>query len=168
MGNGDILTKDEDGKTWYYLRRRNMGHVKKHTHTDRVSAGQKLEDKDDKVMAVLDASDDSWVNEVKSLEMGGEAGPQAVQDHTLMKVQQAYDATNLCLREIKTCAMHLIGKVDNNTLNGAAGKCKVGNETLEHLEAILLNEKDHQMERDVRKALLASAKEYQTLKMKET
>ena len=85
-----------------------------------------------------------------------------------MEVQQAYDATNLCLRESKKCVMQLRGTVDNNTLNGAADKCKVGNETLEHLEAILLNEKDHQMERDVRKVLLASAKEYQSLKMKET
>lgn len=173
-----ISGKDEKGRKWYYMGRRTQAQRVECSKIETAKQQKTVEDKQEKIEMILDMQDDSWMH-LKDLMSGSSSSAdgsgasssaparEMASDEMMMKVQQAFDAVNVSMNNMRCLAMKLRGKIDVAIVQSALEKCKIAQSCLDQLEEKLLTPRDTIYQDATKLMLVDIAKKYQEIRMKE-
>ena len=172
-----MVLDSEDGRDWYYMQRREVGHRASHEEEESTARAKTLVGQEASA-AIADAVSQDWlqgwsrIGSVQPAVMGAPALQSAhfcgVTDVTMKKVQQAYDAMNSVVIGLKKNLLDLRGWVDGATISAAMAVAVGAAEHISALQNVLFSSELEKLEEvEARQSLVDAATYYQTLKMKD-
>ena len=144
---GNVVIDTENGREWYYMQRRNVGHIAAHEEEERSDRKGILDGKAAE-LSIQDAANMDWLQGVGYGAIGyGSTGASSsgsgmamgapafvvVTEATMAKVQQAYDAMNSVVVGLKKNLLYLRGRVEGATISAAMA---VAHGATEHISAL--------------------------------